>query len=194
MQRFCGIICKKEKIAYSERGKSEMARKVLTVLTDQMKRFAEFKLKGFDNKKAYIMAYPDSANTNPKTLDSKSSSLFNQKIVQDYYKSLENTVIEEVIKTTTVDKEFLLEGLKETFEKCLGRLEVEEMVTDCISGEDVVKSHYKKKIFAPKQANEIAGTIAKLMGFNEEKSGVEVQQVVIIDDISEKEVEKDPEK
>jgi hypothetical protein len=114
---------------------------------------------------------------------SKASRLFNEKIVAEYYKSLENLVVKEVIKEVTIDKALVVSELTEAMRKCLGKEEVEEISKDLLSGKEVVVSHTKKRVFQPKVANEIAANICKILGLNEEKGNTEVQQVVIIDDL-----------
>ena len=152
-------------------------------LTEPMKRFAEFRLRGLDNYTAYVTAYPEAVNLTKKTVMSKASRLFNEKIVAEYYKSLENLVVKEVIKEVTIDKALVVSELTEAMRKCLGKEDVEEISKDLLSGEEVVVSHTKKRVFQPKVANEIAANICKILGLNEEKGNTEVQQVVIIDDL-----------
>lgn len=155
---------------------------------DRIVRFNTNRKQGMKQLEAYAKAFDLPEGFNRKQAAEQASRYAKRKDVQENYKQMTAEVSKEVVSIVVGLRKKVLDQLEELFDIACGKKEEEYLEKEIIEGEDgdryekIVAQGSRKRI-NPKVANEIAANLAKMEGFNNEKSGVEVQQVVIIDDL-----------
>lgn len=165
-----------------------IAKEVLKLATadDRIVRFNTNRVQGMKQVEAYAKAFDLGDDYNRKQAGEQASRYAKRKDVQENYKKLTAEVSKEIISSTVNLRLKIINQLEELFDIACGKKEDSYCEKEIIEGEEMIVAQGSKLRTNPKVANEIAANIAKLEGFNNEKSGGDIQQVVIIDDLGKK--------
>lgn len=148
--------------------------------------FVESLIQGYTKLDSYIKAFKIKEPYNKNTISPKATRYFKRPEVQAKYKEMTAEVSKEIISSTVNLRLKIINQLEELFDIACGKREDSYCEKEIIEGEEIVVAQGSKLRTNPKVANEIAANIAKLEGFNNEKSTGDIQQVVIIDDLGKK--------
>ena len=153
---------------------------------DKITIFVENLIQGKSKTESYVVAFDIKEPYNKKTVAPQASRYFKREDVQKRYKEMTAEVSKEIISSTVNLRLKIINQLEELFDIACGKREDSYCEKEIIEGEEIIVAQGSKLRTNPKVANEIAANIAKLEGFNNEKSTVDIQQVVIIDDLGKK--------
>lgn len=154
----------------------------------KIKIFIEQLLQGKSKTESYVIAFDVKEPYNKSTVASKASRYFNSPDVQKMYAEMTAKVEEKVVLQCADLRTDLLKGLEKMFKIVTGELEEEYEEKQLIEYEDgsteekIVAKGSKRRV-QPKLAAEIAGTINKMQGYNQEKPQAEISNVIIVDNI-----------
>ena len=85
-------------------------------LTKSQEMFCEYLNQGYSQRKAYILAFPDSKDSKPSVIDMKAWKLFHTEAIQARYNELCEITTEENIRKAIWTKEQALSELKRVLE------------------------------------------------------------------------------
>lgn len=154
----------------------------------KIKIFIEHLLQGKSKTESYVIAFDIKEPYNKNTVASKASRYFNSKDVQKMYEEMTAKVDEKVVLQQVDLRMQILAGLEKMFKITTGELEEEYEEKQVVEYEDgtveekVVAKGSKRRV-QPKLASEIANTINKMQGYNQEKPQAEISNVIIVDNI-----------
>ena len=155
---------------------------------DKIVVFVTCLTQGKSKTDSYIEAFQIKEPYNRKTVTEQASRYFKKKEVQSKYNEMTAAVHEKVISQSADLRTELLNGLHKMFKITTGEIEEEYEEKQLIeyedgSSEEKVVAKGSKRRVQPKLAAEIANTINKMQGYNQEKPQAEISNVIIVDNI-----------
>ena len=155
---------------------------------DRIVIFINNLIQGKSKTESYVNAFGIKEPYNKNTVAPQASRYFKREDVQTKYKEMTAEVHEKVISQSADLRTELLNGLHKMFKITTGEIEEEYEEKQLIeyedgsTGEKVVAKGSKRRV-QPKLAAEIANTINKMQGYNQEKPQAEISNVIIVDNI-----------
>lgn len=155
---------------------------------DRIVRFNTNRVQGMKQVEAYAKAFDLGEEYNRKQAGEQASRYSKRKDVQENYKKMTAEVHEKVISQSSDLRTEVLNGLHKMFKITTGEIEEEYEEKQLIeyedgSSEEKVVAKGSKRRVQPKLAAEIANTINKMQGYNQEKPATPISNVIIVDNI-----------
>jgi hypothetical protein len=160
----------------------------MATIDDRIVQFNANRKQGMKQLEAYAKAFNLPEGFNRKQVVEQACRYAKRKDVQDNYNEMTAEVHERVILQSVDLRTELLNGLHKMFKITTGEIEEEyedKMLIEYEDGssEEKVVAKGSKRRVQPKLAAEIANTINKMQGYNQEKPVAEISNVIIVDNI-----------